>query len=24
MLQGEQIKLVFDSPEIGGTIAKLL
>lgn len=24
MLQGEQLKVVFDSPEIGGTIAKVL
>jgi hypothetical protein len=24
MLQGEAIKLVFDSPEVGGTIAKVL
>jgi tetratricopeptide (TPR) repeat protein len=24
MLQGEQIKVVFDSPEVGGTIAKVL
>jgi signal transduction histidine kinase len=24
MLQGENIKVVFDSPEIGGTIAKVL
>jgi hypothetical protein len=24
MLQGEQIKVIFDSPEVGGTIAKVL
>ncbi|MBL7818209.1 MAG: sensor histidine kinase, partial [Saprospiraceae bacterium] len=24
LLQGEQIKVVFDSPEVGGTIAKVL
>jgi hypothetical protein len=24
MLQGEQLKVVFDSPEVGGTIAKVL
>jgi K+-sensing histidine kinase KdpD len=24
MLQGEQLKVVFESPEVGGTIAKVL
>ena len=24
LLQGEQIKVIFDSPEVGGTIAKIL
>ena len=24
MLQGEQVKVLFDSPEVGGTIAKVL
>ncbi|MBL7813614.1 MAG: hypothetical protein JNL70_21330 [Saprospiraceae bacterium] len=24
MLQGEAIKVVFDSPEVGGTVAKVL